>query len=161
MLIHWATLSPVPPKSIVAIQGPSVPTSGSNLEYKAKPALVPELPFWKLSIVGTVGAVLNPSAVFDVPKAQVTRPLARTLIEEVSSTVVLAFAVPLVRAWIGFPAGEPVEHGVGELSVHVFSNMIATPVDLTVAGTTGDEPSVKVNVYDGGTKVSAAEVMCQ
>src|SRR5215472_11803180 len=90
MLMHWAALSPLTPPSSVAIQGPSIPIIGSNLAYKARPPLVPELPFWKVSGVGRVGAVLNPLVVFEVPKAHVTRPLAKTLIAEISSTVVLA-----------------------------------------------------------------------
>jgi len=118
--MHWAALSPLPPKSIVAIHGPSVPRSGSNLEYKAKPPLVPELPFWKLRIVGTEGAVLNPVVVFDVPKAQVTRPSPKTLMAEVWSTVVLAFAVPLVASSIGFPTGLPVERGGRTFGAGVF-----------------------------------------
>jgi len=75
MPTHCATLSPVTPPGSVACHGPSEVVVGSRLSYKSRLAFVPSLPVSRVSVVGEVGASVNPTE-FDVPKTQVATPRA-------------------------------------------------------------------------------------
>jgi len=132
MLMHWATLSPVWLPGSVAVHGPWLPDS-PNAWYIAKPGFPPvsALPPPVPRSLGVIVPPLNKpgaSVVFVEPKAQTATPLAGTAIEELPSTLLLAVAVPVVRALIGFPAGDPVGHIEDIVSVQVPLYMIPTTV---------------------------------
>jgi len=84
------------------------------------------------------------SVVFVEPKAQTATPSVGTLRAEVSSTLLLAVAVPVVSALIGFPTGDPEGHIEGVVSAQV--PLYMTPTMVAAAAELNMNLGLNVNI---------------